>query len=122
MTDLMKKALALITSQEQRIKELAETIAVKVITLVEFDKQIARLTEEVERLKKSESEYEAFIRGLNPVAMTKEAQTFIVKKFVTELKCEDFLTDIFGEKVYFIEEKKLDKIAKIILEGKDEKS
>ena len=47
----LKRALALITSQEQRIKELTEDVAVKVVALIELDKQITRLTAENERLR-----------------------------------------------------------------------
>jgi histidinol phosphatase-like PHP family hydrolase len=53
-----KNALALITSQEQRIAELTEEVAVKVVTLIELDKQIKRLTEENERLVTALANYD----------------------------------------------------------------
>lgn len=55
---LYADALALINSQEQKIKELtelseaiSERYAIQVVTAIELDKQVQRLTEENERLK-----------------------------------------------------------------------
>jgi hypothetical protein len=55
---LVGDALALITSQEQKIAELTEEFAVKVVTLIELDKQIKRLTEENERLVTALANYD----------------------------------------------------------------
>lgn len=55
---LLDNALALINSQEQQIAELTEAFAVKAATLIEFDKNIERLTEEKERLLMALANYD----------------------------------------------------------------
>jgi uncharacterized coiled-coil DUF342 family protein len=125
-------ALALITSQEQRIgaqdmtiselrkllekanhdadryaakiKELTEEVAVKVISLVEFDKQITRLTEENEKLSQSLANSKSILANSKADTVRKFAE-----RFISELRKD-------GRMNYYIR-KVLEQIVKEMLEG-----
>ena len=60
MTDLMKKALSLINQLESDNAKLAEANAIQTITAVEINKQVQRLTEEVNDLKEDKELYSVF--------------------------------------------------------------
>ena len=117
---LISDALALITLQEQRIKELTEKNAIQTIAAIELDKQVQRLTEENERLRAEIDNGAEVCSNCHTKYADKieQAEADSVRKFAEKLKecLDDFYNS--GEDALLDVPDLIDQIAKEMLEEK----
>ena len=126
---ILDAALALINSQEQRIKELTEENAIQVITAIELDKQMQRLTEEnamlLEDNRKTSIQLLEARKNLSlETAYTRKLQAILLEFTETVSKWENKygydtseipLIPIRNESIKIIKELKADTVNKMYL-------
>jgi septal ring factor EnvC (AmiA/AmiB activator) len=114
VTQISKYALALITSQEQKIAELTEEFAVKVVTLIEFDKNIDRLTEENERLSKEVSDLQ------DELKCEKETNAHLGSQYMSESHLRHQAEEMLAQGMSVVKADTVKKLQKMLIDHFDE--